>query len=350
MPGRHVLMLLRLSIAYTARSLKDSATSNERLALAQRRQRLATTMKAFHKAADRHLRTSISTTGVPVDADPTDFGRVWDEVQGLGGSWGSSAGVPGPGLPPEPDEQPLALPSTLGYAYLARHNLTDLAVKEQQLREGQMNDCLQGVRTAIAYKSLLYRTRVRTAESYRKKLRSFDEVRVTDDGLMKHVRAYGQARRAIERLFNDDPTDTESMARREDLLTRYKEIRREDLGVTTAVLEHFTHGLRNVHTSWIWHVEDAENAQRTTWLQECEYTSCFPGDVLITRITSPSDALASGVCPEVSMGGGKHPGALRNGLYDPVLRHTVREMEDVVREWTNTRAYSIRITPSHHVD
>ena len=88
---------------------------------------------------------------------------------------------------------------------------------------------------------------------------------------MKHVRAYGQARQAMGRLFSDDPTDPENMQRREVIFTRYKEIWREDLRVTTAVLEHFTHGLRNVHTFWIWHVEDADNAQRTTWLQECAY-------------------------------------------------------------------------------
>ena len=227
-------------------------------------------MKAFHKAADRHLRTSISTTGVPVSNDPTDFGRVWDPVEGLEGSWATSGGAPEPGGPLDPEEQPLALPSTMGYTYLVEHNLKDLVEKEQELREGQMNDCLQGIRTAIAYKSLLYRTRVRKAGSYRNKLRSFDEIRTTDDGLMKHVRAYTQARKAAARLFDRDTADPDSTQWRNAFFSRYKEIRREDLGVTTAVLEQFTHGLRNVHSSWIWHVEDSDAAQNTSWLVDCE--------------------------------------------------------------------------------
>ena len=260
----------RLSIAYTARTLRDTAGSNDRLALTQRRQRLVTAMKAFHKAADRHLRTSVSLTGVPVATDPTDFGRRWDEPQGLNGPWATNGGASPAGTAAEPEEQPLALPSTLGYVYLVSHDLTELASKELQLREGQLNDCLQGIRTAIAYKSLLYRTKVRKAGSYRNKLRSFDEIRTTDDGLMKHVRAYGQARKAATRLFEDNPVDPESRDQRAMFLARYKEIRREDLGVTTAVLEQFTHGLRNIHSSWIWHVEDSDVAQNTAWLQECE--------------------------------------------------------------------------------
>ena len=132
-----------------------------------------------------------------------------------------------------------------------------------------MNDCLQGIRTAIAYKSLLYRTKVRKAGSYRNKLRSFDEIRTTDDGLMKHVRVYGQSRKAAERLFEEVPVTPELIAQRTQFFTRYKDLRREDLGVTTAVLEQFTHSLRNIHSSWIWHVEDSNASQNATWLQEC---------------------------------------------------------------------------------
>ena len=292
----------RLSVAYTARTLHDTGGSNERLALTQRRQRLVTAMKAFHKAADRHLGSSISTTGVPVVTNPTDFGRAWDEEQGLGGSWGTSVTVPQPGTPPEPEEQPLALPSTLGYTYLSNHNLGDLADKEIHLREGQMNDCLQGIRTAIAYKSLLYRTKVRKAGSYRNKLRSFDEIRTTDDGLMKHVRIYGQAQKASTCLFDIDATDPESVQRRIDFFARYKVIRREDLGVTTAVLEQFTHGLRNIHSSWIWHVEDSDAAQNTTWLQECECLDRLPSGYLKTFYASPAHVMASGICQKVPMG------------------------------------------------
>ena len=95
--------------------------------------------------------------------------------------------MPQPRTPPEPEKQPLALPSTLRYTYLSNHNLGDLADKEIHLLEGQMNDCLQGIQTAIAYKSLLYWTKVRRAGSYWNKLRSFGKIQTTDDRLMKHI-------------------------------------------------------------------------------------------------------------------------------------------------------------------
>ena len=171
----------------------------------------------------------------------------------------------------EPETHPLALPSMLGIAFLRQRGLLDLATKERQLRAGQMNDALQGIRTAIGYKSLLYRTKVRKASSYRNKLRSFDEIRITDDSLMKHVQVYMQARKVTHRLFDDSAGEDADGTSAEEFFSRYKEIRREDLRVNTAVLEQFTHGLRDIHASWIWHIEDTEQGHGADWLQDCEY-------------------------------------------------------------------------------
>ncbi|KAI1783621.1 hypothetical protein LXA43DRAFT_1102319 [Ganoderma leucocontextum] len=261
----------KLSIAYTARTIWTATGSTERLSLAQQRQKLETAIMAFHKAGDKHLQGAISVNGVPIDDDPTDPGAVWDTLE----SGSEPAGVAAPPRSASeeefaPERRPIALPSTLGLSYLRARGLLDLADKERRLREGQMNDCLQGIRTAIGYKSLLYRTKVRKANSYRNKLRSFDEIRVTDDGLMKHVRAYSQARKAMERLFDDSDSDPEEVQRRHTFFERYREVQREDLRVNTAVLEQFTQGLRDIHVSWIWYIEDAEGAQAAGWLHDCE--------------------------------------------------------------------------------
>ncbi|PIL28442.1 hypothetical protein GSI_08476 [Ganoderma sinense ZZ0214-1] len=148
--------------------------------------------------------------------------------------------------------------------------LLHLAKKERHLREGQLNDALQGICTGIGYKSLLYRAKVRNASSYRAKLRSFDDVHVADEGVRKHVRVYQQARRAMERLFDaDDADDAQAL---DAFRARYKDIHREDLRVSTAVIESFTPGVRNEHSAWFWNISDTSSGEEAQWIQDCTWS------------------------------------------------------------------------------
>lgn len=213
-----------------------------RLSLVQQRQRLASAISAFHKAGKKHLPQELLEDGGDNTDDLTRFGAEWDER-----SVEEGHGVVDLDIPlDQPEIRALGLPSTFGIQHLRRIGMLDLARKERQLREGQLNDALQGIRTGIGYKSLLYRSKVRNASSYRAKLRSFDDVHVADEGVRKHVRVYEQGRCAMQRLF--DPDDADDLRALEEFNERYKEIRKEDLRASTAVLESFTPGLRNEHS------------------------------------------------------------------------------------------------------
>jgi hypothetical protein len=59
-----------------------------------------------------------------------------------------------------PEEITLFLPSSLSRADLERLGLTDIAKQELELRKGQANDALEGLRLALGHKSLLFRTDV----------------------------------------------------------------------------------------------------------------------------------------------------------------------------------------------
>jgi hypothetical protein len=60
-----------------------------------------------------------------------------------------------------PETRLLALPSSLAPGEIDRLGLVDLARQEEQLRRGQINDALEGLRMALGEKSLYYRTDVR---------------------------------------------------------------------------------------------------------------------------------------------------------------------------------------------
>ena len=248
----------RLALAFTARH----ARAKDELALAQQRQTLAAAIDSFHRAATKHLTSEVLHRDDQRHQDPTLFGAEWDYVQT------DNNAIVVDGDRQHPEYQTLALPSTLGMPYLLAHNLTALGEGERRLRLGQMDDALQGIRTGIGYKSLLYRTKVRNASSYRARLRSYDDIHVAEEAIRKHVRVYMQARSAIARLYN--PFNPEDMAAKIKALDEYKTIDKRDLGVSTAVIESFTPGLRNEHAAWFWTVQDAVNTSQPSWMHDCE--------------------------------------------------------------------------------
>lgn len=251
----------RLTVAYAARRVKSTSSNHMRLSLVQQRQRLASSIAAFHKAGKKHMPGHLPGDGGDISEDRTAFGVEWDEDAG-------EDDAVEPDVPLDrPETHPLGLPSTFGIDFLLQRGMIKLAKKERRLREGQLNDALQGIRTGIGYKSLLYRSKVRNASSYRAKLRSFDDIHLADEGVRKYVRVYDQARRAMQRLFN--PDDADDARGLEEFNRRYKEIRKEDLRVSTAVLESFTPGLRNEHSAWFWNVSDTEPAEDRQWIQDC---------------------------------------------------------------------------------
>lgn len=219
---------------------------------------------AFHRAGDAHMPGDMPGHGGRIASDIADLGERWDDE-----SWHDDDSQESEFPADLPETHPIGLPSTFGIRFLLQRGLRDLAHKERQLREGQMNDALQGIRTGISYKSLLYRAKVRNASSYRSRLRSFDDVHVADEGVRKYVRIYMQARQASEQLYDED--DEDDAAALATFRSRYRNIEKEDLKASTAVLEAFTPGLRNQHSAWFWNVADTEAARGSTWTHDCKY-------------------------------------------------------------------------------
>ena len=53
------------------------------------------------------------------------------------------------------------MPSSLQIADMHRMGLATMASQELELRQGQANDALEGLRLALGHKGLLYKTKVR---------------------------------------------------------------------------------------------------------------------------------------------------------------------------------------------
>lgn len=261
-------MLDRLEVAFLARKTGVESDSKSRLNLVQARQKLRNAIAKFHKDSRTHLPSSVFVSGLDVVNDD-DIGEEWYNIE----DEDEEDGIIDDGDPSQPEKQAIAMPSTLGYPYLKSHNLESLAEKEVTLRIGEMNDAVRAVRAGIAYKSYIYYAKVRNASSTRARLRSYDDVRLTDASTNKHVRIYVHARNALQSLF--DQTKKASKKKLNKLLEKYPCITKADLKVNTTLIEPFTHGLRNLHASWIWKLGVGDGVDESQWLRDCKpHLSC----------------------------------------------------------------------------
>lgn len=285
----------RLAIMQISSKMGPNSTTKQRIQLAQQRQKVVASMKSFETVARKFLPTAVFTARLPTVPDAAMPGVQWDDTGDVV-EHPETTSVESNADPDEsrPETHSIALPSTMGYDFLKAHSLTHLAAIELELRRGQMNDALQAIRTGIGYKSLLYRTKVRKAKSYKTKLRSYDEVSVADDNVRKHVRVYLHARLAITRLYDWD--DHEQRQTITELLTRYRNITREDLRANTTVLEAFTPGLRQMHASWIWHFEDNAAGRGNAWMDNCKCCFHCSSMHLMLTLYSPSSYVAESTC------------------------------------------------------
>jgi hypothetical protein len=140
-----------------------------------------------------------------------------------------------------PETKSLALPSSLGPGEVNRLGLVDLARQEAELRQGQINDALEGLRMALGEKSLLYRTDVRNMKSQRTSLKAWQNVNKQDAVARRHKRAYDRARKALIRLNIDT-----------EYLSTLHDITPADMKMAGDVTEENRIGQRSSMLAWFW--------------------------------------------------------------------------------------------------
>ena len=302
---RRAEICTRLTVARVSRQAPKSGTDKQRLHLAELREDLVTAIVKFHAEATKYFPTLKR-----VLRDPANSGAEWDDetladggrtqqplisaTRPLAEPIEMEDGDPAwedDGRDEEsdprfnalldidrrrPEQHGIALPSTVGYAFLKKHRLTQLAVTQRELTRGVMNECIQKVRMGVGYKSMLYRKKVRKATGTKARLRSFDEIRLADEGVRKHVRVYMHLRKTLEALY--DPDDAEEQRLLKEELQKYQEMRDKDLRADTTLIEAFMAGQRDKHPSWLWSFEDTLEGEAGQFVEQSKF---FPQHSLL---------------------------------------------------------------------
>jgi len=270
-PIVHINIAHRDNLRSDIRKKSKRATASERTTIKDRQRKLDSRLSTFHQKAaefmgdigDEDVDLLPQLSGVVVEDDEDSGGEDGgDDVLEEENSNGEEEEEDDDDDDDEhehPENTPICLPSPLKRDDIQKLGLLDLAAQEMELRQGQANDSLMGLRMALGHKAVLYRTKVRTATSSIGKTRAWDDIKVATIKVNKHVRAYKRARKAMERLGADDA-----------MLGKYQELEREHLKLSGDITEENRFGQRNDVLPWFWRLEGQNAEQDNTWMQECK--------------------------------------------------------------------------------
>ncbi|KAI9430336.1 hypothetical protein H4582DRAFT_2063950 [Lactarius indigo] len=267
---------LQLAIRYQLRAYGPKINTEEVQVIENKRSRLQKLIDIFEHQGDSFLLQQKLTDDSPIS--PLGNYEEYDHVDDLGPPDNTDdnhsghdfhhhthQALDGSGMDGiNPEDLPILLPSSLGWEWCVKHGAQSLARKEVQLRHAQASDSIHRIRLALGFKSALFRTQVRPANTQQTKTRAWNAIHSVDTTVHEHARIYSMARDAYRSL-------RQASMNLQDL----PRLRAEDFHVATLVLGSEPIGQRNKQTSWIWGfghtVEDdgtwMDDFERVHWLR-----------------------------------------------------------------------------------
>jgi len=161
-----------------------------------------------------------------------------------------------------PEEVILPLPSNIISVKLKQSLESHMSV-ERQLRKGQANDSLEGLRIGLANKSLLLLTKVNQSTSTKQSTRAWASVRNSQSQILCHARTYQRAWQALK-----------SIGTEEDLML-YQKLDQQDLVVVKDITAAKRFGQGSDSLAWFWRIGPDEDALTGEWMEECKSNQFF---------------------------------------------------------------------------
>ena len=158
-----------------------------------------------------------------------------------------------------PEVVVLPLPSNIiSESVEIRPPLESLRSVERELRKGQANDALEGLRVGLANKSLLLQTDVNQSTSTKQSTRAWASVRNAQSQILSHARCYQRAWQALKCIGT--PED----------LSVYQRLDEKDLVVVKDVTMAKRFGQGSDTLAWFWRIGPSQDTLTAEWMEECK--------------------------------------------------------------------------------
>lgn len=159
-----------------------------------------------------------------------------------------------------PEDVPLPLPSKIISIRLKPH-LTPLMLVERELRRGQANDALEGLRIGLSNKSLLFQTRVNQSVSTKQSTRAWADVRNAQTHILEHAHTYQRAWHALGYIGAPEDSST------------YQKLEAKDLKTVNDITNAKRYGQGSDTLAWFWRIGPNKEALTGEWMEECKSLS-----------------------------------------------------------------------------
>lgn len=268
----------RIELRFFIRRAGNKPTILQKVDIAKRRERLRVRIDAFNKMGmtilawnpalnenQTLLREEYDMDDVLQMEDDLASGRAPD-IRVVAATKAAQAQAAALAAAEAVEHVKIALPSAMGEERLQAHGLQHLLSKEYQLRQGQANDALQGVRVSLANLSFEYGRKLRKIKKSKvKKTRAWATVQSVGRTLHLHRQIYSYAIDAISRL--GDPE--------KKIGRQYKPLLKEDMKANTAVADPNARGQSKAKPAWFWSSNLAGDMQDNERMVECK-ASLYP--------------------------------------------------------------------------
>jgi hypothetical protein len=158
-----------------------------------------------------------------------------------------------------PETVSIPMPSAMTSQASKERGNVELAKLEIDLRSGQCNDNLKGIRLMLGKKAFLFITKIRPKGPKKGKTKSWDGIHATDQALRLYAQNYRAAREALVRL--DAPKET---------LDRFQHLDRSHLKTSTTLLNRKELGGKHDSLPWFWYMDVSGDSLSSDYMKECK--------------------------------------------------------------------------------
>lgn len=263
-----VLISPRSRLRYETSKLPKKPTVKQQLKVSRMRASLGKQVKDYLKRSSTFLSAIEETEFKPLDSDSIDT----PPEESVEPEDFPDFGLDGDILYEEEDESEepsvlpeatvLPLPSNIISPNL-RSSVESLVETERELRKGQANDALEGIRIGLANKSLLLQNDVNKSNSTKQSTRAWASVRNAQSQILVHARSYQRAWEAIRCIGT--PED----------LAVYRKLEGKDLVVVKDITKAKRFGQGSHALAWFWRIGPSEDELTGEWMEECKSNPIF---------------------------------------------------------------------------
>ena len=241
-------------------------TTTEQIEITKKRSRLLKRILDHQRKANQFLRPDSSSENICASYEPAEVFVTGDDGEiDLLPCPVSSNPFNDVGVGSRPETFVIGMPSSMTSEAITERGVVEVAKLEVELRSGQCNDNLKGIRLMLGKKAFLFITKIRPKGPKTGKTKSWDGIHSTDQALRLYAQNYRAGREALV-----------SLGASKETLDRFQHLDRCHLKTSTTLLNPKESGWKHDSLPWFWYMDVGGDSLSSNYMKECKWLKDRP--------------------------------------------------------------------------